>query len=97
MLFRSFPTILFTMTGLERIEPIGGDRYTVTLHGTLTLHGVTKPLTARAVTYLSSTSLEVDGKVPLRLSTFQVPIPSFLFINMKDEVVVSFKVKAVRE
>lgn len=92
-----FPAILFTMSGPERIEPVGGDRYNITLHGTLTLHGVTRPLTAQAMAHLSSSSLEVEGKVPLRLSAFQIPIPSFLFISMEDEVVVSFKVKAVRE
>lgn len=92
-----FPAILFTLSGLEQIRPVGADRYTVILHGTLTLHGVTRPLTAQAIAHHFSASLEVEGKVPLRLSAFQIPIPSFLFINMEDEVVVSFKVKAVRE
>ena len=67
------------------------------LPGELTLHGVTKPLRVPVNIHPSSTWLEVEGKVPLRLSTFQIPIPSFVFISMKDEVIVSFKVKAVRE
>jgi polyisoprenoid-binding protein YceI len=92
-----FPIILFTLSGLGRIEPVSGDRYSVILDGTLMLHGVSRPLTAQAIAHLSSTSFEVEGKVPLRLSAFQIPIPSFLFISMEDEVVVSFKVKAVRE
>ncbi len=92
-----FPTILFTMSGVEQTEPLGGDRYTSTLRGALTLHGVTRPLTAQVKAHLTSTLLEVEGKVSLRLSTYQIPIPSFLFIPMRDEVVVSFKVKAVRD
>ena len=92
-----FPTILFTMSGIEQVEPLDGDRYTATFRGALTLHGVTRPLTVQAKAYFSPTLLEVEGKVPLRLSGFQIPIPSFLFISMEDEVVVSFKLKAVRE
>ncbi len=92
-----FPTILFTLSGLEQIEPLDGDWYTATLRGALTLHGVMSPLKVPAKARLSSTLLEVEGKVPLQLSGFQIPIPSFLFIAMKDEVIVHFKVKAVRE
>ena len=92
-----FPTILFILSGLEQIEPLDADWYSATLRGAVTLHGVTNPLKVPAKARLSSTLIEVEGKVPLQLSGFQIPIPSFLFVAMKDEVIVSFKVKAVRE
>lgn len=92
-----FPTILFTLSGVDRLEPRDDDRYTGTLRGTLTLHGVTAPLMVPAKATVTAHRLLVEGTIPLRLSTFQIPIPSFLFIPMKDEVVVSFKVVAVPE
>lgn len=92
-----FPTILFTLSGLDQIQPQGDDRYTATLRGSLTLHGVTAPLVIPTKAALNKHKLSVEGTVPLRLSTFQIPIPSFLFIPMKDEVIVSFKVVAVPE
>lgn len=93
-----FPTILFTLSGVDLVEPKGGGHYTATLRGSLTLHGVTAPMvipTTKAV--LTEQRLVVEGAVPLRLSTFQIPIPSLLFIPMKDEVMVNFKVVAVPE
>ncbi len=92
-----FPIILFRMSGLDPIEPLGGDRYAGTLRGALTLHGVTSLLTAPVRAHISSVGLVVEGKVPLHLSTFQIPVPTFLFVSMKDEVIVSFKIRAVHE
>lgn len=92
-----FPSIVFAMNGVNQIEPLGGGRYGATLHGVLTLHGVTRPLAVPSRARLSSTLIEIEGTTPLRLSAFQIPIPSFLFISMKDEVLVTFKVRAVPE
>ncbi len=92
-----FPTILFTLSGVDRVEPKGDGRYTATLRGTLALHGVTAPLLVPAKAALAEHRLVVEGAFPLHLSTFQIPIPSLLFIPMKDEVVVSFKMVAVPE
>jgi len=92
-----FPTILFTLSGVDLVESKGDGHYTATLRGTLTLHGVTAPLVIPTKAALTEQRLVVEGAVPLRLSAFQIPIPSLLFIPMKDEVVVSFKVVAVPE
>ena len=92
-----FPTILFTLSGVDLVEPQGDGHYTATLRGSLTLHGVTALLLIPSKAVLTEQRLVVEGAVPLRLSTFQIPIPSLLFIPMKDEVMVSFKVVAVPE
>jgi polyisoprenoid-binding protein YceI len=92
-----FPTILFTLSGVDLVEPKGDGRYTATLRGTLALHGVTAPLLVPAKAALTEQRLVVEGTFPLRLSTFQIPIPALLFIPMKDEVVVSFTVVAIPE
>jgi polyisoprenoid-binding protein YceI len=92
-----FPTILFTLSGVDRVEPKGDGRYTATLRGTLALHGVTAPLRVPAKAALTTHRLVVEGAFPLRLSTFQIPIPSLLFIPMNDEVMVSFKVVVIPE
>ncbi len=91
-----FPTIQFVLRSVERIEPGGDDRYRVTLSGSLTLHGVTRPVSAQASARVSPTSIAAEGEIPLRLSAFEIPAPSFLFVTMKDTVIVKFKVKATR-
>lgn len=92
-----FPTILFTLSGVDSVEPRGDDRYTATLRGTLALHGVTATLPVPVKASFTQQRLVVEGSFPLRLSTFQIPIPALLFIPMKDEVMVHFKVVATRE
>lgn len=92
-----FPTILFTLSGVDQVEAKDDGHYTATLRGILALHGVTAPLVIPTKAALNKHKLAVEGTVPLRLSTFQIPIPSLLFIPMKDEVVVSFKMVAVPE
>jgi polyisoprenoid-binding protein YceI len=92
-----YPAILFTLDRVDQIESGGSDRYAIALRGTLALHGVTRSLAIPATAHLSPNRLSIEGEVPLRLSTFQIPIPSFLFISMKDEVMVRFRVRAVRQ
>jgi len=92
-----YPAILFTLDSVDQIESIGSDRYATALRGTLALHGVTSSLVIPATAHLSPNSLSIEGEVLLRLSAFQIPIPSFLFISMKDEVMVRFRVRAVRQ
>lgn len=92
-----FPTILFTLSGVDLRESKGNDHYTATLRGTLALHGVTAPLKVPVKAALTAQRLVIEGTVPLRPSTFQIPIPSLLFIPMKDEVVVRFTIVAVPE
>jgi hypothetical protein len=82
---------------VDQIESIGSDRYTTALRGTLALHGVASSLVIPATAHLSPNRLSIEGEVLLPLSTFQIPIPSFLFISMKDEVMVRFRVRAVRQ
>ncbi len=91
-----FPTIRFVLSGMEQIEPFGGDRYRVTLRGSLTLHGVTRPVSAQASARVSPTAIAAEGEVSLRLSAFEIPAPSFLFVTMRDTVIVKFKLKATR-
>lgn len=92
-----YPAILFNLDRVDQIESGGSDRYAIALRGTLALHGVTRSLAIPATALLSPNTLSIEGEVPLRLSAFQIPIPTFLFISMKDEVMVRFRVRAVRQ
>ncbi len=91
-----FPTIRFVLSGVEGIQLVGDERYRVTLRGSLTLHGVTRPVSAEARAQVSPTSIAAEGEVPVRLSAFEIPAPSFLFVDMNDTVIVKFKVKGTR-
>lgn len=92
-----YPAILFSLDRVDQIKSIGSDRYAGTLRGTLALHGVTSSLVIPVTAHLSPNRLSIEGEAPLRLTTFQIPIPSFLLISMKDEVMVRFRVKAIRQ
>jgi len=91
-----YPSILLEVTAVERIEALGDGKFRGSLAGSLTLRGVSRPLSTPATVRLSPTDMAVEGSVPLRLSAFDIPAPSFLFVTMKDELLVRFTLTATR-
>jgi polyisoprenoid-binding protein YceI len=57
--------------------------------GTLTLHGITKPVTG---TFSMGDKRDVSAKFDVKLTDFQVIVPSFAGITVKDEVEVNVKI-----
>jgi polyisoprenoid-binding protein YceI len=92
-----FPIIRFTLNGVDQVQPQGADHYTAALHGNLALHGVTMPLVVPVKVGLTAGRLTAEGTIPLRLATFQIPLPSLLFVPTMDEATVRFAIVAVPE
>ncbi|MGH7352363.1 MAG: YceI family protein [Candidatus Methylomirabilales bacterium] len=86
-----FPAIRFLLTGLadRRTE---SDHSLVTLEGELTLHGVSRKLRIPATVRPADRGLAIEGTAALRMSDYGIERPSFLFITVKDEVQVRFRV-----
>jgi polyisoprenoid-binding protein YceI len=73
-----YPDALFEGTGFTQ----KGD--SLYIRGKITFHGVTKEITAAAVTRWSPARLEVDGSFALSLTAFKVDRPSLLMIPVED-------------
>jgi len=80
-------TITFRLTGYELTAgtPVGG-----TLRGTLTLNGVTKPITLRAqFSQAPGGALRVAGSYPLTMTDWQVTPPTLMLGTLKVAPVVT--------
>lgn len=86
-----FPEIRFILTDLADLR-LDANMGVLTLEGELTLHGVTQGLSIPATVALVDQGLVVEGKTTLRMSDYSIERPSFLFITVKDEVDVRFRV-----
>lgn len=86
-----FPQIRFILTGLADRQQ-ESNKMVLTLEGELTVHGVTR--NARIPVSLSPGNgrLEIEGRTILKMSDYAIERPSFLFITVKDEVEVHFRV-----
>ena len=92
-----FPTATFTLT-----QPIAADgvqagvpaTYDVT--GDLTLHGVTKSVTARMQASFTSDGGQIVGSIPITFQDFGVQAPSLGFVTVEDHGAVEFSLDVAR-
>jgi polyisoprenoid-binding protein YceI len=92
-----FPTATFTLT-----QPIAADgveagvpaTYDVT--GDLTLHGVTKSVTARMQASFTSDGGQIVGSIPITFQDFGVQAPSLGFVTVEDHGSVEFSLDVAK-
>lgn len=87
----TFPEAIFVLdsvTGIAVLDSVG--RSDVTVHGTMSLHGVTNPVSVPAI--LSPGSEKIAGAIrlqtefPLKMTDYGIPRPEFLFLKLAEEV-----------
>ena len=91
-----FPSIAFHSTRLEAIAPTlrEGETQEIKVAGTLSLHGVDRPIEFPVRAVRKGAELQVTGQTTLKMSDYAIPLPGFLFLKVKDEVKVMFDVVA---
>lgn len=91
----AFPEATFELTGpIADAVPSGSDTTTVTAPGKLTLHGVTKDVTAKLQVGLNGDGVDISGSVPITFSDYGVQAPSLGFVKVDDAGSVEFLVHA---
>ncbi|OUE28765.1 hypothetical protein BFL36_00720 [Clavibacter michiganensis] len=86
-----FPTATFTLT--QPIEANGvesGVPATYDVTGDLTLHGVTKSVTAQMQAAFTEGSGQITGSIPITFQDFGVQAPSLGFVTVEDHGSVEF-------
>lgn len=81
-----YPTATFTLTQPIAL-PAGvkpGQKVTVTASGNLTLHGVTKPVTAPLQTRWDGSTVEVAGSAPIVLADYDITPPDTGVVKVDD-------------
>ena len=67
----SFPTIRYDLTSVTRQGALG-DTLDVTLHGTFSIHGITRPADLSATVLLDPGSVRVRSDLPLNLNDYRI-------------------------
>jgi polyisoprenoid-binding protein YceI len=91
----AFPTATFTLTEpIADAVPSGTGTTKVEATGNLTLHGVTKPVTATLEVGLNGDGVDISGSIPVTFSDYDVQAPSLGFVKVDDSGAVEFLVHA---
>ncbi len=91
----AFPEATFELTEpIADAVPSGSDTTTVTATGKLTLHGVTKDVTADLQVGLNGDGVDISGSIPVTFSDYDVQAPSLGFVKVDDSGTVEFLVHA---
>ncbi len=91
----AFPEATFTLTEpVADAVPSGSDTRTVRASGELTMHGVTKDVTAELQIGLNGDGVDISGSIPVTFSDFDVQAPSLGFVTVDDAGAVEFLVHA---
>ena len=89
-----FPTIRFVSTSVAAAGAVGPNGGDLALRGTLTLHGVTRPLTIRVHLDVTGQTLEATGQATLQQTDFGItPISKAGVVKVKDELTLSWRVR----
>lgn len=90
-----FPEIFFELTQVEHPRRVA-DVWEFEASGTLTLHGVARPIVIPIQARPAGNAMQISGQVPLKMSDYGIRQPKLLFVTVDDQVLVRFDVTAAR-
>ncbi len=91
----AFPTATFELAEpIADAVPSGSGTTKVEASGNLTLHGVTKAVTATLEVGLNGDGVDISGSIPVTFSDYDVQAPSLGFVKVDDAGAVEFLVHA---
>lgn len=91
MNLQQFPNATFSATSVAVVGSTSGP-VDVTLPGKLTIHGVTKDVTATAKAQVSGSKVEVAGSVSIVMTDYGISPPSVPFTTVDPQVTIEFDV-----
>ena len=94
-----FPTATFVLSGPIALpaDPTSGP-FEITLHGDLTLHGVTKAIDIPAKAQLNGSVIQVLGSLDFPFADFQINAPNIGgFVSVEDHGTLEFLVNLAKE
>ncbi len=91
MNLQQFPNATFTASSVSVTGSASGP-VDLTLPGKLTIHGITKDVTASAKAQLSGSKVEVAGSVSIVMTDYGVTPPSVPFTTVDPQVTIEFDI-----
>lgn len=94
---RSFPTAVFTAQNV--VLPAGaaaGQTVTLSVPGNLTVHGVTKDVTAKLQLRVSGTAAQIAGTITASMTDFGVEPPTAPFVTVQPGLTIEVSLELAR-
>jgi polyisoprenoid-binding protein YceI len=91
-----FPNADFTAASVTIPPGIDSGPVSVTVAGSLKVHGVTKAVTTQLQAQLDATGVEVAGSISVDMRDFGVEVPSISFTTAQPDVVIEYHLLFVR-
>ena len=92
MNLQQFPNATFTASSVSVAAAASGQPVDVSLPGSLTIHGVTKNVTATAKAQLTGNKVEVAGSLAIDMTDYGVRPPSVPFTTVDSQVTIEFHI-----
>ncbi len=92
MNLQQFPNATFTATSATVIAPDTRQPVSVSVPGKLTIHGVTKDVTATAKAQMTSGNIEIAGSVTINMTDYGISPPSVGFTTSDSQVTIGFDI-----
>jgi polyisoprenoid-binding protein YceI len=92
MNLQQFPNATFTASSVTVAASTAGQPVDISLPGTLTIHGVTKNVTATAKAQENGGKVEVAGSVAIDMTDYGVTPPSVPFTTVDSQVTIEFDI-----
>jgi len=89
-----FPSVHFVSKTVAAVGAAGAGGRDLDLHGELTIHGVTRPLTLRVHLEVKAGTLEASGSTTIRQTDFGItPISKAGVVKVKDDLVIDWHIR----
>lgn len=87
---QQFPTATFTATSASVPGGVTTGQVDVTVTGRLTIHGVTKDVTVKAMAQMSGSKVEIAGSTSIDMGDYGVSPPQVGFVTVDSSVLIEF-------
>jgi polyisoprenoid-binding protein YceI len=92
MNLQQFPNATFTASSVSVTPAASGQPVDISLTGKLTIHGVTKDVTATAKAQPTGSKVEVAGSIAVDMTDYGVSPPSVPFTTVDSQVTIEFDI-----
>lgn len=92
-----YPTATFKGKIKEQVDLTAAGTYPVTAEGSLTIHGVTKPVTVKGNLISSGNDLKLDFKFQVKPEEYKIEVPSLVVTKIAELIDVSGKMALVKK
>ena len=93
----SFPTALFEAANVTLPAAVAeGQTVTITVPGQLTIHGMTKPVTAKLQLRVSGDTAQIAGTIVTSMEDFGVSRPAAPFVTVQPGITIEVALKLNR-